>query len=136
MIVISREVRDLIRKICRQNLFWGAPRIHGELLKLGINIAESSVSKYMIRRNKPPSQAWRTFLDRPSRLAAPHLPSPEEAKAGAMPSYDGFRFDDGPRCAPVAPEVGETDPQETVAGGYFWTFCGGPLKHASLVAQS
>jgi hypothetical protein len=43
--VISREVRDLIRKMCRENPSWGAPRIHGELLKLGINIGESSVSK-------------------------------------------------------------------------------------------
>ena len=42
---------------------WGAPRIHGELLKLGINIAESSVSKYMVRGRKPPSQTWRTFLE-------------------------------------------------------------------------
>src|ERR1700751_5901375 len=48
--VISREVRDLIR----ENPSWGAPRIHGELLKLGIDIAESSVSKYMVRGPKPP----------------------------------------------------------------------------------
>ena len=61
--VISREVRDLIRKMSWENPTWGAPRIHGELLKLGINIAESSVSKYMVRRNKPPSQSWRTFLE-------------------------------------------------------------------------
>src|SRR5215472_6812820 len=61
--VISREVRDLIREMCRENPSWGAPRLHGELLKLGINIAESSVSKYMVRRNKPPSQSWRTFLE-------------------------------------------------------------------------
>src|SRR5436853_187487 len=47
--VISREVRDLIRKMCRENPGWGAPRIHGELLKLGIDIGESSVSKYMVR---------------------------------------------------------------------------------------
>ncbi len=52
--VISREVRDLIR---------GARRIHGELLKLGIDIGESSVSKYMVRCRKPPSQTWRTFLE-------------------------------------------------------------------------
>src|ERR1700682_226117 len=44
---ISREVRDLIRKMCRENSSWGAPRIHGELFKLGIDIGESSVSKYM-----------------------------------------------------------------------------------------
>jgi len=61
--VISREVRDLIRKMCRENPGWGAPRIHGELLKLGIDIGESSVSKYMVRCRKPPSQTWRTFLE-------------------------------------------------------------------------
>jgi len=61
--VISREVRDLIRKMCRQNPTWGAPRIHGELLKLGIDIGETSVSKYMVRSRKPPSQTWRTFLE-------------------------------------------------------------------------
>src|SRR5947208_5867134 len=61
--LISREVRHLIRRMCRENPSWGAPRIHGELLKLGINIAESSVSKYMLRGCKPPSQTWRTFLE-------------------------------------------------------------------------
>ena len=47
----------------RENPTWGAPRIHGELLKLGIDIGETSVSKYMVRCRKPPSQTWRTFLD-------------------------------------------------------------------------
>jgi putative transposase len=61
--LISREVRDLIRKMCRENTGWGAPRIHGELLKLGIDIGESSVSKYMLRSHKAPSQTWRTFLE-------------------------------------------------------------------------
>jgi putative transposase len=61
--VLAREVRDLIRKMCRENPGWGAPRIHGELLKLGIDIGESSVSKYMVRGRKPPSQTWRTFLE-------------------------------------------------------------------------
>src|SRR6266566_2999094 len=61
--VISSEVRDLIRKMCRENPGWGAPRIHGELLKLGIDIGERSVSKYMVRCRKPPSQTWRTFLE-------------------------------------------------------------------------
>jgi hypothetical protein len=46
----------------KENLLWGAPRIHGELLKLGFEIAESTVSKYMIRRRGPPSQTWQTFL--------------------------------------------------------------------------
>jgi putative transposase len=61
--VISREVRDLIRQMCRENPSWGAPRIHGELLKLGIDIGESSVPKYVVRGRKPPSQTWRTFLE-------------------------------------------------------------------------
>src|SRR5215468_5249 len=60
---ITREIRDLIRRMCRENPTWGAPRIHGELLKLGIDIGESSVTKYMVRSRKPPSQNWRTFLE-------------------------------------------------------------------------
>jgi putative transposase len=59
---VSRETRDLIRIISRKNSLWGAPRIHGELLKLGITISEASVAKYMVRHPKPPSQTWRTFL--------------------------------------------------------------------------
>jgi transposase InsO family protein len=59
---VSRELRALIRRMSKENPLWGAPRIHGELLKLGFEIAESSVSKYMIRRRGPPSQTWRTFL--------------------------------------------------------------------------
>jgi len=47
----------------RENVLWGAPHIHGELLKLGIEISENTVAKYMVRRRKPPSQTWRTFLD-------------------------------------------------------------------------
>ncbi len=61
--LIPREVRDLIRKMCRENSGWGARRIHGELLKLGIDIGQSSVGKYMVRTRKPPSQTWRTFLE-------------------------------------------------------------------------
>ncbi len=61
--VIACETRDLIRKMCRENPGWGAPRIHGELLKLGIDIGETSVGKYMVRCRKPPSQIWRTFLE-------------------------------------------------------------------------
>ena len=61
--LISCEVRDLIRKMCRENPGWGAPRRHGELLKLGIAIGQTSVTKYMVRRRKPPSQTWRTFLE-------------------------------------------------------------------------
>jgi hypothetical protein len=60
---VSPEVRALIRKLSLSNPGWGAPHIHGELLKLGIDIGETSVGKYMVRRRQPPSQTWRTFLE-------------------------------------------------------------------------
>ena len=60
---VDTELRDLIRQISRANPLWGAPRIHGELLKLDIEVSQATVSKYMIKGRKPPSQTWRTFLD-------------------------------------------------------------------------
>src|SRR6267378_7729705 len=59
---IDAERRGLIRQMSMENLLWGAPRIHGELLKLGFEVAQSSVAKYMVKRRGPPSQEWRTFL--------------------------------------------------------------------------
>jgi len=59
---IEAELRALIRQMSRENLLWGAPRIHGELLKLGFELAQSSVAKYMVKRRGPPSQGWRIFL--------------------------------------------------------------------------
>jgi transposase InsO family protein len=59
---IDSETRALIRRMSRENSLWGAPRIHGELLMLGIEVAESTVGRYMIRRRRPPSQGWKTFL--------------------------------------------------------------------------
>jgi transposase InsO family protein len=59
---IDVELRTLIRQMSIENLLWGAPRIHGELLKLGFEVAQSSVAKYMVKRRGPPSQGWRTFL--------------------------------------------------------------------------
>lgn len=60
--LVSREVRDLIRKMSLANPRWGAPRIHGELLKLGIQVSQATVAKYIVRRRKPPSQTGRIFL--------------------------------------------------------------------------
>ena len=60
---VDPAVRNLIRRMSRANPLWGAPRIHGELLKLGVNISQATISKYMVRHRKPPSQTWRTFLD-------------------------------------------------------------------------
>jgi putative transposase len=59
---VNREVRDLIRQMNRANPLWGAPRIHGELLKLGIKVSQATVAKYMVRRTGTPSPTWRSFL--------------------------------------------------------------------------
>ena len=59
---IDREIRDLIRRMGKENPLWGTPRIHAELLMLGIEVAQSTVTRYMTRRQRPPSQSWKTFL--------------------------------------------------------------------------
>ena len=59
---IEPDLRALIRRMSVDNPLWGAPRIHGELLKLGFEVAQSSVAKYTVKRRGPPSQGWRTFL--------------------------------------------------------------------------
>jgi hypothetical protein len=59
---IAKDVRALIREISSANPLWGAPRVHGELLKIGIEVSQSTVAKYMSRTRRPPSQSWRTFL--------------------------------------------------------------------------
>ena len=59
---IEAELRGVIRRMSMENPLWGAPRVHGELLKLGFAVAQSSVAKYMVKRRGPPGQGWRTFL--------------------------------------------------------------------------
>src|SRR5450759_2479554 len=59
---IETDLRALIRRMSIESPLWGAPRIHGELLKLGFEVAQSSVAKYMVKRRGPPNQGWRTFL--------------------------------------------------------------------------
>src|SRR5271167_2972472 len=58
----NREIRDLIRQMSVANPLWGAPRIHGEMLKLGIEVSQATVGRHMVRRHGPPSPTWRTFL--------------------------------------------------------------------------
>ena len=60
--LVATELRSLIRRMQSENVTWGAPRIHGELLKLGYDVCEATVSNYMRRYRKPPSQSWRTLL--------------------------------------------------------------------------
>ncbi len=60
---VDAHVRRLTREMARANPLWGAPRIHGELLKLGFDVSERTISRLMPRRRTPPSQTWRTFLE-------------------------------------------------------------------------
>jgi len=59
---VAADLRALIRTMSQTNPVWGAPRIHGELLKVGLDVSQATVAKYMSRRSRPPSQTWRTFL--------------------------------------------------------------------------
>src|ERR1035437_2279297 len=59
---VPPEIRKLIGEMSIANPLWGAPRIHGELLKLGIDVGQTSVAKYIVKRREPPSQGWKTFL--------------------------------------------------------------------------
>ena len=59
---VHSDLRALIRRMSLENPLWGAPRIHGEMLKLGFEVSQSSVAKYMVRRRGPTSQGWRAFL--------------------------------------------------------------------------
>ena len=59
---IDAEIRDLISRVARDNMLWGAPRIHGELLMLGFNVSQATVSRYLRRCVRPRSPGWRNFL--------------------------------------------------------------------------
>ena len=67
---IDRGLRDLIQRMSKENPQWGAARIHGELLMLGFEVAQSTVSKYMARGGRPPSQSWKTFLQNHAQAIA------------------------------------------------------------------
>src|SRR5450756_2778380 len=69
---VSAELRTLIGEMSRANPLWGAPHIHGELLKLGFEVAQSTVARHMCRHSRPPSQGWRTFLS----LSLIHISEP------------------------------------------------------------
>ena len=103
---VPADIRDLIRTISHDNPLWGAPRIHGELLKLGIDIAQSTVAKYMSRRHGPRSPGWQVFLRKRERmrryrdiaLARQSLVAGELAKVacgqacGRLAAQASFRF--------------------------------------------
>jgi hypothetical protein len=88
---IHGEIRDLIRRMGRDNPLWGAPRIHAELLMLGIQVAESTVGRYLARREQPPSQGWRTFLCN----HATGIASIDVAADAKLMGWTAPRFDNG-----------------------------------------
>ena len=78
---VSREVRDLITRMARQNFLWGAPRIHGELLKLGFKVSQATVSRYLRTSGRRPGLSWRTFLRSQAVAFAHHQYSDQNSEA-------------------------------------------------------
>ena len=79
---VNAEIKVLVMRMAAANPLWGAPRIHGELLKLGLAVAERTVSRLMPKRRLPPAQTWRTFLvPTPGACAPPTAMSQERSKA-------------------------------------------------------
>ena len=89
--IVSEEIRNLIRPMSQANPLWGAPRIHGELSKLGIEISQAAVSKYMVRGRKPPSQTWRRQI-----LQFNVTPTPSAVWTGQQ-IVEAFPWDAAPR---------------------------------------
>jgi hypothetical protein len=90
---IDAQSRDLIGRLAEENCLWGAPRIHGELLKLGVVVSERTVSRYLRERPNRPSQTWRTFLANhlaqftlTYRILPPYGPDADDADVSCLPS--------------------------------------------------
>ena len=83
---IPADIRHLILEMSVANPLWGAPRIHGELLKLGIDVGQTTVAKYMARKRRPPSQGWKTFLCRRYRVDRPVCRTHDFVSAVVCPS--------------------------------------------------
>ena len=107
-----RGLRDLIRRMSKENPLWGAPRIHGELPTLGFELAKSTVSTYMIRRRHPPSQSWRTFLrNHAEAIAAIDLCLVPTARFESL-----FALVDRPRTAATSVVCGDPASDRGMAG--------------------
>jgi putative transposase len=93
---LDREVRDLIRQMNSASPLWGAPRIHGELLKLGIEISQATVAKYMVRLRRTPSPTWRSFLRNQVKVAevlVSPAATPLSVKRSGVAFYPRSRWD-------------------------------------------
>jgi hypothetical protein len=99
---VPLEIRTLIRTMSAANPLWGAPRIHGELLKLGIQVGQATVAKYMVRRRQPPSQTWRTFLrNHVGQMVAADFSSSRRRPAASCSSRSCWRTSAGASCTLV-----------------------------------
>jgi hypothetical protein len=96
-----------------ENPFWGAPRNHGELLKLGFEVAQSSVAKYMVKRRGPPSHGWRTFLHHAPDIVAMDLFVVPTIGFGVLHAFVIVRLDprilSGSMSQHIRPPIGSRD---------------------------
>jgi hypothetical protein len=105
------DIRQLIRDMSIANPLWGAPRIHGELLKLGIDVGQTTVAKYMARRRQPPSQGWKTFLRNHAAPSAQFLPKILQRGSYAPIAAQGRA---NPACRPECrPHAGDASSRRT-----------------------
>ena len=88
------EIRQIIRQMSVANPLWGAPRIHGELLKVGIDVGQTTVAKYMVRHTHPPSQGWRTFLHNHASDLISGRDTPRSTSRPGERDYGSLTFED------------------------------------------
>src|SRR5262249_1590129 len=137
---IDSQVRDLIRRLADENRLWGAPRIHGELLKLGIVVSERTVLRYLHGQPRTPSQTWRTFLANHLAQAAysSELPSPDESGDDVVDVRAGARRESAEphwRCA--SPQCSVVDwPASVRRSGIGGNFAQDHLRHRTGMRRS
>jgi hypothetical protein len=117
------EVRRLIREMSLANQLWGAPRIHGELLKLGIEVAQSTVAKYMARSGRGRPQTWKTFLQNHS-AGIGAMVSLDPSDPHDRSSRDARALASGRLSLLLALEVSRTGADCNDASRKRWTRCG------------
>jgi hypothetical protein len=113
---VPAEIRQVIREMSIANPLWGAPRIHGELLKLGIDVGQTSVAKYMARRRGPASQGWKTFVRNHDRGEGPVCRSDRLVPPPLWPADHGARPATNPVARRYSAPNGGMDRQPTDGG--------------------
>jgi len=140
--VDRNQLLCVILQECAPGLRWGFARGQHIVADPALSDVDAEFEKFAVDAGCTASGVLPAHLadqlsdlarnDRSSRLAVPHLPGPEQAKAGTMPGKDCFGFDDGQCRAPVVPEVGQAEPQPAVGGGQFQELCCRSLKYTDF----